>query len=138
MRWILPNGRMVWKNTNKYKVDYDKKCRSKIQFQFKNFLKPYIFKHLVLEEFTLPGTRLSIDLLDLTTHIAYEIQGFQHIEYNAFFSKNSRSNYLGQISRDMRKKDYLEKNNYRLIEIYENEIPLLSHQWFSEKFGIKL
>lgn len=138
MRFILPNGRAVWKNIDKNRVDWDKKCRSKIQFIFKSFIKPYIEKHVIVEEFVLPGTKLSIDLLDLTTHIAYEVQGSQHYSYNAFFNKNSRSNYLGQLNRDVKKKEYLERNNYRLIEIKETEIPLLTKSWFEKKFGVHL
>ena len=42
MRLYNVYGKLVNKNVIKYKVDWDKPCRSKIQFNFKSFFKDYL------------------------------------------------------------------------------------------------
>ncbi len=138
MRFKLPNGKFVWKNIEKFRVDWDKKERSIVQFKTKQFLKPYWGGKVIYSEMPIPGTRLKCDLVNTTDDIAIEVSGNQHFAFNSHFHNNSRSSYLKSIFNDDRKRKFLELNGFRVIEIHEKEVPLLTRKWFFEKFGIKL
>lgn len=137
MRLYNVYGNLVYKNVTKYKIDWDGKCRSKCQFAVKQFLKNYWQTHLTYEEFPVYGTLLKCDLLNFTKKIAVETQGRQHDSYVEHFMK-SRSGYLSAIKRDVKKAQWLEKNGFQIVEIYEDEVKNLSKQFFLEKFDIKL
>ena len=128
-----PQSRLV----GRYLIDWGKKSRSKIQFKVKQFLKSYWQNHVVYEEFPVYGTRMKVDLLNATKKIAVEVNGRQHSAFNSFFHNNSRAKYLASIKRDVKKREWLEKNGFTLIEIEEEEVPLLSEE-FIVKNGIKL
>jgi len=132
------SGKLVSKNFNKYRVDWDKKSRSKIQFAVKQFLRPYWNKEIVYEEAPVVGTRMKIDFWNATRKICIEVDGNQHEQFNKHFHNNSRLNYLYSIRRDSSKEDWIEKNDLKLIRIKENEIKLLSEEWINEKFGFKI
>ena len=42
------------------------------------------------------------------------------------------------LTNDSKKYDWLEKNEIKLIEVNEEEIPMLSKQFFADKFGLVL
>ena len=79
---------------------------------------------------------MKIDIFDFTSKIAYEISGRQHTEFVPHFHK-SRSDFLGQIKRDMAKINFCEKNNITLVEIYPDDLPL-TKEWFATKYNIYL
>ena len=81
---------------------------------------------------------MSVDILNATKKIAVEVQGRQHLEFNKFFHKNSRAKYLAGIKRDLQKADWLERNDFTLIEINEDEVDGLTKKFFEKKFKIKL
>ena len=138
MRLYDIKGRLRSKNVSKFLIDWDKKSRSKIQFKTKKFLELFWGNHIVYEEFPVFGTRQKVDILNATIKVAVEVQGKQHSSFNKFFHSNSRSKYLESIKRDVTKRQWLEANNYKLIEVEENEIELLSKEFFLEKFDLKL
>lgn len=105
----------------RYRVDWDKPCRSKIQKKVKDFLREFWEADLVYEEFPVVGTRLTIDLYNASKKIAIEVQGLQHTQFNKHFHSNSRQKFLHQIHRDGIKYDFCKINNISLIEIFENE-----------------
>ena len=123
MRLYNTKGRLVSKNVRKYLIDWDKKCRSKVQFKVKKILEPYWKNHVVYEEFPVYGTLLKVDILNATKKIAVEVQGKQHNSYNPFFHKKSRAKYLESLKRDVLKAEWLEKNSFKLIEVDEEEVP---------------
>jgi|TARA_R110000744_G_C19362976_1_gene561591 hypothetical protein len=135
MRLYNVKGRLVSKNVSKYLVDWEAKSRSKIQKATKDFLVEYWRGCVVYEEFPVYGTRLKVDILNASRMQAVEVQGDQHIKFNKFFHSNSREKYLDSISRDMQKHEWLEQNNFQVIEIYQKDIPKLSKEWFEDKFG---
>lgn len=53
--------------------------------------------------------------------IAVEVQGGQHDNYNVFFHKGSKLNFVGQQKRDEFKDIWCDQNNILLIKIYESE-----------------
>lgn len=137
MKFKTLSGREKSVNIAKYLVDWDAKERSKIQFNVKRFLYPYWRGHVVCAELRVAGTRMTFDLVNMTRHIAIEVQGRQHTEFTPFFHEN-RSNYLQQIKRDLNKEKFCELNGLSLVEIFPGDIPLLSPEWFEEKYNVML
>jgi hypothetical protein len=138
VRFYTLNGKLVNTNISKYTVDWDRKCRSIIQFKVKQFLKPYWQGYLCYEELCCTGTLLKIDFLNLSLKIAIETMGVQHGTYNSFFHRGNPANYLKGIKNDLKKAQWLEKNGIKLIEIMEEEVPHLSRDFFKEKFDVLL
>ena len=138
MRLYNIYGKLTKKSVGKYRVDWDKKSRSKAQFKVKQFLKKYWATHVVYEEFPVYGSRMSVDILNATIKVAIEVNGAQHNKFVPFFHKNSRSNYLRSIKRDHKKYNWLKKNEFDVVEILDVEADKLSKSFFEDKFGIIL
>lgn len=138
MRLFDINGKLVNKSVTKYLIDWSAKSRSKIQFNTKQFLKPYWSSCVMYEEFPVYGSLMKVDILNATKKIAVEVNGAQHGEFNKFFHANSRAKYLNSIKRDYKKAEWLEKNGYALIEIEQDEVKDLSKDFFLKKFNIVL
>ena len=138
MRLYNIYGKLVNKNVVKYKVDWDKPCRSKIQFNVKSFFKDYWSGHICYEEFPVFGSRLKVDLINFTRKIAVEVQGEQHNEFNKFFHNNSRDKYLESIQRDMKKIQWLEMNEFQVLELTKEDFPELSRKYIFDTFGVDI
>jgi hypothetical protein len=138
MRFYTLSGKLVSKNISKYAVNWDKPCRSKVQFATKQFLRPFWSAYICVEEMPVTGTLLKVDFVNLSLKIAVEVNGNQHEKYNPFFHKGNPANYLKGFKNDAKKGLWLEKNGFQLVEIYENEVPLLSREFFKDKFDITL
>lgn len=138
MRLYNIRGRLVSKSVGKYLIDWDAGSRSKIQKHVKDFLSDFWKGCVVYEEFPVYGTRLKVDILNASRMQAVEVHGDQHIKFNKFFHDNSREKYLESISRDSQKYEWLEKNNFQIIEIYQKDIVKLSKEWFEDKFDVLL
>lgn len=139
MRLLNVKGKLVNKNVDRYKVKWDGKCRSNLQFKVKKFFEKYWKNHIgVYEEFPVYGTKLKVDLINLTKKIAVESNGPQHDSFNKFFHNNSRVDYLNSIKRDMKKYEWLESNSIKLIEIEEKDLDKLSPQYILDLFGISI
>ena len=138
MRLYNVYGKPQSRKVSKYLVDWDAKSKSNIQFKTKQFLKPHWQNHIVYEEFPVYGTRLKVDFINVTKKIAIEVNGTQHSKFNKFFHGNSRAKYLESIKRDVKKREWLELNNFKIIEIEQNEVKLLTKKWFEKEFDITL
>jgi hypothetical protein len=138
MRLYGINGKLINKNVNKYTLKWDKKSRSIIQFKVKQFLKPFWIGQILYEEFPVYGSLLKVDILNATLKIAIEVNGNQHSAFNPFFHNNDPNRYLKGYKNDVKKSEWLAKNDFKLIEINEDEINLLSKQFFLEKFNLVL
>ena len=139
MRWRLPNNKLVWRNDKKYLINWDKPSRSKEQTKVKDFLKQYCKNDILFEEYVLPSTRLKVDFLNATKKWAIEHQGKgAHNEFNPFFHKNSRANYLASLKRDVKKRKLLEDNGYVFIETFTNELNSLTKEFFLKTYNITL
>jgi|688.fasta_scaffold838788_2 hypothetical protein len=130
-------GRDVSKNINKYLIDWNKPCKSKAQFNLKKIVEPFWRYHVVVEEFPVFGSRMRCDLINFTKKIAIETHGMQHDKFVKHFHK-TRSGFKNSIKRDLAKFKWLELNNFKVIEIFENEIHLASREWILDKFGIDI
>ena len=131
-------GKLRYKSVHKYRIDWEKECRSNIQFEVKRFFKPFWEKHICYEEFPVYGTRMKVDLINMTKRIAVEVQGPQHESFNKFFHGNSRANYLKSIKRDHHKMVWLENNNFKILEITGEDLAALCPKYILEKFSVNI
>tara|TARA_A200000159_G_scaffold47251_1_gene43562 strand:+ start:13276 stop:13692 length:417 start_codon:yes stop_codon:yes gene_type:complete len=123
MIFLCANGReKKIKNVSKYLIDWDSKCRSGIQKDVKDKVKPYWFADVVFEEFPVAGTRMTLDLYNATQKIAIEVDGNQHYKFNRFFHSDSRQKFLHQLQRDEKKEYFCEINNIKLIRVLESDV----------------
>lgn len=137
MRLLNIYGKLVYKNVNKFRIEWDEKSRSNPQFKTKQFLKKYWFYHIVYEEFPVYGTLMKIDFLNATKKIAIEVNGSQHSSYSKFFH-GSRSGWFNHIKRDFKKLEWLESNGYTLLEIEAGDVDDLSLDFLKTKFDISI
>lgn len=122
MIFLTTNGReQKLKNSSRYLIDWDKKCRSKIQKKVKDLLYPYWIADIVFEEMPVLGTRMTLDFYNANRKMAVEVDGNQHYQYNKFFHSNSRQNFLSQLQRDEKKEYFCEINQIRLVRILEKD-----------------
>jgi len=133
MKFTTLTGRSRYINIRKDAIDWDAPSRSKIQ----DFFRQYWENNVCYEEMKMAGSRMRLDLVNMTKYIAIEVHGKQHESYCPFFHK-SRQDYLDQIKRDDLKREWCNINNIKLIEIYEDDIPHLSKKWVNETFKINL
>lgn len=114
-------GRLVGKTVNKYRVKWDKPSRSKFQFKVKQLLKPIWITDVVFEEFPVFGSLLKIDFYNATRKVAIEVNGPQHDKFH-FFHDGSPQKFIKAIKYDLRKYEWCEKNQIKLIEIVEKDL----------------
>jgi hypothetical protein len=137
MRLLNVRGRLVNKNVSRFAIDWNGESKSHLQFRVKQFLKPFWCGHIVYEEFPVYGTLLKVDILNATLRIAVEVQGPQHQRFH-YFHGGRPFDYLAGIKRDFVKLEWLEKNNFKLIEVMDKEVDILSREFFADKFQIDL
>ena len=135
MKFKLLNGRLKDFNVSSTRIDWDGDSLSDFQAECKDFFYPYWKHDIVCEEFRLFG-RMSLDIFNISRRIVVEVQGRQHSAYVPFFS-GSRSGYLGQIKRDLKKVEFCRINGLTLIEIFPENMPL-TKKWFLDTYSINL
>ncbi len=131
-------GKLVNKSVTKYRIKWDAECRSNFQYEVKQFFKKFWYGQICYEEFPVYGTRMKVDLINMTKRIAVEVQGAQHESFNKFFHNNSRANYLRSITRDHDKMVWLENNNFKILEIFEGDLASLSKKYILDKFEVSI
>jgi len=130
-------GKLAKKNVTPYIIVWDGPSKSKLQARVKQFLKPFWIGHIVYEEFPVYGTALKVDILNATLRVAIEVNGPQHSKFH-YFHGGEPINYLDAVKRDVKKIEWLEKNEFNYIEINYDEVDGLSKEVFKEKFGVAL
>lgn len=138
MRLYSITGKLINKNVSKYRVDWNSKSKSNLQFEIKQFLRQYWQNHIVYEEFPVYGSRMKVDFINATRKIAVEVNGAQHSSFNKFFHQNSRAKYLSSIRRDYEKYEWLIKNEFKFIELEQEDLKVLSPNFIEQKFGIQI
>jgi very-short-patch-repair endonuclease len=122
MIFLTTTGReQKLKNSTKYLIDWDKKCRSKLQKKVKDLLYSNWVSDIVFEELPVLGTRMTLDFYNANKKLAVEVDGNQHYKYNKFFHSNSRQNFLSQLQRDEKKEYFCEINKIKLVRILEKD-----------------
>ncbi len=137
MQFITLTGKRKSVSVQPYLIDWEDDSLSKFQFSVKQFLHHYWQHHVVCEEFPVAGTRMRIDFYNVTRRIAIECDGEQHNQYNKHFHRGSFSVFQKQLDRDDKKKTWCEKNDIELIRIYEDDVPNLCRELFTE-LGVEL
>ena len=135
MKFKLLNGRLKDFDVTKTRIDWEGDSLSTFQENCKDFFYPYWKHDIVCEEFRL-FNRMSLDIFNVSKRIVVEAQGAQHSRYIEHFAR-SRSGYLGQIKRDMKKVEWCRLNSLTLIEIFPENMPL-TKEWVEETYSITL
>lgn len=138
MRLYSVTGKLISKNVSKYRVDWNSKSKSNLQFEVKQFLRQYWENHIVYEEFPVYGSRMRVDFINATRKIAIEVNGAQHSSFNKFFHNNSRAKYLSSIRRDYEKYEWLMKNQFKFIELEQKDLETLTPEFIKHKFDIEI
>lgn len=131
----LNSDKLAWVKIKQ--IDWDGKSPSKFQFTVKQFIKPFWQNCICSEEFRIPKSLLRIDLINFNKKIVIEASGTQHNDFNKFFHKNAKSNFLASIKRDVAKQKWCEENGFHFVEIYEKDLPL-TKKFFKDNFDIDL
>lgn len=119
-------------NISNYSIDWDKKV-SKPQKMVKDFLFPHWKLDRVLEEFMIPGSRLRIDLINMSSKIAVEVSpDSTHKNFNPFMHKNRITGFLGGLKRDSSKYDWIIANGFKYVLITDAELKDLKIEYFNE------
>jgi hypothetical protein len=100
--------------------DYSGTSRSEIQRQIGARLKELYPRQVILEEFRIPKTRMSLDFFIPRLGLAYEVQGRQHDEFVAHFH-GTIDGLHAQKKRDKHKQEWCDLNNILLVEVRKLE-----------------
>ena len=106
---------------NRYPQRSRDNCRSNGQYHLGQQLRTLYKSATILEEFIIPGTKLSLDFFVPSFKAAFEFQGQQHDGFNSFFHKDKKD-FVKQTQRDQTKKDWCRLNSIKLIEIRNSNI----------------
>lgn len=125
------------KTVTKYLIKWDEPSKSKLQYRFKQLFKKYWIGHTVFEEFPVFGTRQRVDFVNISLNIAVEINGLQHDKYTPHFHKNTQG-FIKSLRLDREKREWLEMNNFNLIELMESDEKLFSPKYIEKEYGHKI
>lgn len=96
-------------------------CRSRGQYNLGRQILQVYPGYVVLEEFSIPDSRLSLDFFVPNAKIAFEFQGIQHDEFNKHFHVDAKG-LARQVQRDREKRRWCEMNDITLIEVRDEHI----------------
>lgn len=110
-----PNEMVTWNVTaSSYPVKSQTACRSKRQFEIGRIICTRFKIDPILEDVSLPNSRLSLDFYLPQRKLAIEVQGEQHNEFNPFFHEDI-SDFNAQKDRDAQKLQFCELNGITLL-----------------------
>tara|TARA_R110000765_G_scaffold223158_2_gene327303 strand:- start:2945 stop:3337 length:393 start_codon:yes stop_codon:yes gene_type:complete len=101
---------------SKWPVKSEAACRSKLQYKVGQIIKNKYPLDPVLEDVTLPRSRLSLDFFLPMRKLAVEVQGKQHKKFTPFFHK-TKSSFDAQLKRDEEKEFFCQLNEIDLVYI---------------------
>ena len=96
--------------------------RSQSQFRLGELIRlVYGPNAMILEEFPVIGTRMSLDFYLPHHNIAFEFQGRQHTEYVHHFHRDKKT-FERQQTRDRDKRRWCVLNEIDLVEVHDKNI----------------
>jgi len=134
----LNSNREILIRTSKYLIDWENDGDSSLEIKFRDLIKPYWIRQIVLHQFVIPGSRMRIDFLNCNKKIAVEINGDQHENYNKFFHRGSRVIWLEQIKRDIEKFEWCNLNGIKFLELKKEDLDNFSPEYIKEKFQLEI
>lgn len=124
-------------NLSQYKYNPKKKV-SVGQRKLQDFLLTYINPIFLYQECRIPGSKKRFDLLISNKMLIFEYSPESHHgQYNKFFH-GSKLGYLKTIKSDISKIEWANKNNFKVIEITDDDLDHLSYNYLIEKFDCYL
>lgn len=125
MKFITPKGHEVAceVSPHRYPLRSRESSRSNAQFHLGQQLQALYAGIPILEEFSIPDSKLSLDFFIPVFRVAFEFQGEQHDQFNSFYHKD-KTDFIKQQQRDVDKREWCEINSIRLIEVRDPEISL--------------
>lgn len=131
----LKNQKLYSLKVSKFLIDWRREV-SRPQARVKQFLYQYWKFHIVLEEMTVPGSRCRLDLVNLTRRIVVEVSPSGSHSFNKFFHRD-RMRFGAAVQRDLDKHDWCLRNNFKYIELNDDDLENLSKELFADR-GIEL
>jgi len=120
MKLLDINGKLVNVDVRPSKYPIKECSRSNLQGQTGQYLIELFPMDVILEDFILPGSRLSVDFFIPKRKTAIEVQGRQHLErVDHFHGPVTNFGYKKQLNRDQNKLEWCLLNKISLIEIFE-------------------
>lgn len=101
---------------SKWPIKTEAACRSNLQYKVGQIIKSKYPLDPILEDVTLPRSRLSLDFFLPMRKIAVEVQGKQHKSFTPFFHK-TKSSFDDQLKRDEEKEFFCQLNEIDLVYI---------------------
>lgn len=97
--------------------------KSKLQSRVSKRLQEKFPRDIILEEFIIPGTRLSLDFFLPNRMIAVEVDGRQHSEFIPHFHGDilSSNKFCRQLNNDTLKETFCELNEIKLVRVKEEK-----------------
>jgi len=137
MRLTKLKGCGVVNVPQKSNIDWERKI-SAPQLFVKQFLFPYWKRDVVCEEFLIPGSKLRLDLFNMSKGIVVEVSPDNyHKTYNNWLHK-TRVSFSEKVKNDEQKLLWCNSNNIHFIELYDQDLDNLSHEYIKQKYGIHL
>jgi very-short-patch-repair endonuclease len=134
----LGSNKEILIRAHKYLINWDKSGNSSLERQFRELIKPYWLRCVVLFQCTIPGSKLKIDFLNCNKRLAVEINGPQHDKFNKFFHNGSLNVFKDAMRRDLQKQRWLEENNIILLELIQEDLDNFSPRIIEQKYGIDI
>lgn len=107
---------------SRYPVRTAGTSRSQSQFRLGELIRlVYGVNAMILEEFPVIGTRMSLDFYLPHHDVAFEFQGRQHTEYVHHFHHDKKT-FERQKARDRDKRQWCVLNEIDLVEVFDNHI----------------
>lgn len=98
-------------------------CLSNGQYNLGRKLLKLYTGYTILEEFSVPESRLAIDFYVPNSKIAFEFQGTQHDEFNKHFHSDAEG-FRKQKKRDADKRRWCQMNDITLVEVRDEHITI--------------
>lgn len=133
----LNSDKLVNVNPFEYKTNWDVDGASEPEREVLNFLRPFWCHKLVLSQFMIPGSRLRIDIVNLTDGVCVEVSPAGSHSFNKFFHK-TELNFAKAVKRDFEKEEWIVKMGFKYCELLDEDLANLSPELFSAKFGVYL
>lgn len=114
----LLNGKTAKLNLRGRYLRNQSGSKSRFQFDIGQELRNRYPNDIIFEEVPIPGENLVLDFFIPSLRLVVECHGRQHSEHVKFFHVTKKK-FHDQQSRDARKKEWCQLNDFKLIEIFD-------------------